>query len=402
MANRALPSRANFLANHLTPADPNSLPEDRGTCVICQEDYLKPADGEEQEPCVRLPQPCGHTVGERCIRKWFDTQDANGWFNNRCPYNCDPVYERTDYATELGANELRRRDEAGIPPPVIHNRPSAEEPEEGREVAAQIREDMHRTRRFEDLEVAERYSQLPWYDQIPQDRDQERQVQDELYLYLFGRVIGPHHNYRTIEPRPSRPSYSTSRRQQYQPRPASPDHYETLSRCPTSHGRSPSLSQYGQGTRAVQGNDHGFSHGGSELRRDSYSGRLVPRDSYSGRFVPRDTFASSGYTIGHMDSDRPTHRYDGSSAPRSSATSYGRAPPPSDSLSRERENLLAAWHENHERLENVRRQLREFEDPRHASRHNRSPTPDSSRREHDHFRSGTGDRRGRRRDYHGY
>jgi hypothetical protein len=393
MANRRLPSRADFLANHLTPVNPNTLPENQRTCVICQEDYLNPAAGEEPELCVRLPQPCGHTVGRFCIGKWFDTQDANGWFNNRCPYNCDPVYERTDYATELGANELRRRDEAGLPPPQMRHRPNTEGPEVGREEAERIRDGLHRARRLEDFELAERFSHLPGYDRVLRNRDIDRQAQDERFFGYFGRAIGPHHNTRTLDPRSRSPPPGPSRRQRYQARPASPEYTEPPRR-PTVLDRTPSLRQNGLTARDVQGNVHGFSRGRSEPHRDSYSGRVVER---------RDNFTGSGYTLGRMDSDRSRRQYYDSSAFRSAPTSHPRTSPRPDPRTMPREDLRSMMRQVDEELEDVERQLHELWGPTYASRRRRSPSPGFSPRHDDYPHSGSGGRtNGGSGSHHGY
>jgi hypothetical protein len=89
----SLPVRDEFLRTAFTPVDPNSLLEDQQVCHICQEHYINPSEGEDKEAVVRLP--CGHTFGERCIRRWFSTTDADYFYNRNCPFRCQLI-RRTD------------------------------------------------------------------------------------------------------------------------------------------------------------------------------------------------------------------------------------------------------------------------------------------------------------------
>jgi hypothetical protein len=92
---RSLPTRAEFLAQHLTPltvaeietlnADTTREPE---CCMLCLYRDLSTRTSPDHElphteKAVRLP--CKHVFGENCIVRYFSTTVSGGFYNHLCP-----------------------------------------------------------------------------------------------------------------------------------------------------------------------------------------------------------------------------------------------------------------------------------------------------------------------------
>jgi hypothetical protein len=325
MTGRLLPPRGEFLQNGLIPTDPNSLPEGQRVCIICQEDYINPTEGEEPEPCVKLP--CGHTVGDRCIRQWFDTPDPDGWYRRTCPYNCEPFIEQTDSSTGLGAAELRRRENSEIELPLVRRNESI--PEDAQRRVREYRSRRREVEAQEDEQFRRLYERNPNYHAILDNLRRVRAALDE-YVYAPDMFSPEYRDYHLTDadrrlPPPTanlaaiaRGEYGHTHSHDYRT-PSSDGHraflrrqqYQGRQQSPTSYRSSPSHhdsgTQRGASYRSGSSNVHGFGRGfgpGHETR--GFDGQSRHHDSHSER--TRNAFQGFGYPIGRMNSERPTYR----------------------------------------------------------------------------------------------
>jgi len=86
-----LPTRDLFLQTSLEPTDAADLPDDEQDCFICTVPYRDSREvfPAQREQAVRLP--CGHVVGEHCIRQWIDPK--RGSRKNTCPLDRQELFK---------------------------------------------------------------------------------------------------------------------------------------------------------------------------------------------------------------------------------------------------------------------------------------------------------------------
>ncbi|CAF9922814.1 MAG: Ubiquitin-protein ligase [Heterodermia speciosa] len=112
--------------NALPTIDPETLHKEDQNCVICLLSYSSPSPASLQQnenPASENPirLPCGHVIGQECLRKWLSPAPAGG-NSNKCPLCRHHLFDAWPSNLAISADELMQRlpRYRHIPDPATH------------------------------------------------------------------------------------------------------------------------------------------------------------------------------------------------------------------------------------------------------------------------------------------